>query len=226
MKRLICATVLFFCLLPFTASAYILAGILGGGTTTTTYSYTDNFTYSNGNLPSPWTVPSQSFSGQTAHTPQVVSNSLNSQSSFWSISYYNQTTTNNQYSQIDISAVQSVGSYASGVMVRIQTNSSWDSYRATVYNNSGTITLMLRKIVGGTDSPLSSYSVGSSNTAISALPHTIKLTAVGSTISVYVDGMLTIQGTDATLTNGYPGIWMDPTNGTIAVMDNWAGGSM
>ncbi len=95
-------------------------------------------------------------------------------------------------------------------------NGGQDTYLGIYFWNNGTPQLQLYKRSAGTFTQLgSSYNSG-------ALPAgtKLRLTAVGSTISLQQDGTTRIAVTDSTVTGGAPGVM---TFGA-ATGDNWAGG--
>ena len=122
---------------------------------------------------------------------------------------------NNQYSQIEVTSTQLSGREWIGPTVRTQDDGQ-DSYLGMYFWNSGDPELRLYKRTSGKWTQLGkSYSSG-------PLPGgaKLRLTAVGSEISLQQDGTERIAVSDRTLTDGAPGLM---TYGA-ARADNWAGG--
>jgi hypothetical protein len=155
------------------------------------YSYTDNFLYSNGALPTVssglWATPSAS-----GITPiNVSSNTLvASASPSTNMNYYTGWNGgNDQCSQLMTNGY----SYYAGPATRISptTGSYYRAGTTQVYYNTGS----------GGDQLLGNYTaVGSGQT--------IKLCSIGNMITVYSNGTQIYSGTDAHVTTGYPGAYI------------------
>jgi hypothetical protein len=207
-------------------SGMVSASSIGDAVIVSAGGITDDFNRANGVLTSPWSLPGGTYVGQTSHMPQITGNAINSLATYWSVAHYQTTTANNQFAQAIVSQIQGAG-YAVGVRVRCQTASSWDCYYVTITNLTGTVNVTLAKLVTGSVTALSSYGTGAlAVTTVAGFPMTVKLTAVGTTISAYINGVLVSQGTDSSLAAGYAGIWIDPTNTTAGILDDFTKGDL
>jgi hypothetical protein len=184
-----------------------------GGTTSTGASASDNFQADpNGSLSSSWTATSDG--GLAISSGAAVGQSSGNSGDYWTATAF----TSDQYSQVTLTSTQLGGTLWVGPMVRAQSSNSGQSeYVAIYFWNNGSPELMLfMRDDGGWAQLGSSFSV-------SALPAgtVLGLQAVGSTLTVTLNGTTEITVTDSTLTGGAPGLM---TNGP-AQAAAWTGGS-
>lgn len=184
----------------------------------------------NGALTAPWQIPGNTNTGQTPHMPVAEGGSLKSVTTFWSVAQLIQSLTANQFAQADFLAASGTAGY--GAVIRCRAGASdWNGYKARLFNLAGAVTVDLSKCANNAVASLSSYTLGSAAGyvlpgGLADLPVTLRITCVGTTISLYVNGTLRIQGTDSDLTSGYGGVWIDPTNGSQSSIDNLSFGNL
>ncbi len=170
----------------------------------------DGFNRANGSLGPNWTDISDGglaiTSGAAAGTAgSGVSGDIRTAESYSS----------NQYSQVAVTSAQLTGSQWIGPMVRAR-NGGQDAYLGIYYWNNGSPDLMLFKRSGGTWTQLgSTYNSGPLSAGTQ-----LRLQAVGSTISLLLNGVQRISATDTSLSGGAPGIMAYGTGQA----DNWSGG--
>jgi hypothetical protein len=121
-----------------------------------------------------------------------------------------------QFSQIETTSTQLTGGQWIGAAVRAQ-NGGLDTYLGIYFWNSGSPVLRLYKRSSGNWAQLGS------TVTTAALPAgaQLQVKAVGSTVSLLVNGVLKISVTDTSLTGGAPGIMAYGTSQA----DNWLGGA-
>ncbi len=126
-----------------------------------------------------------------------------------------QSFTSDQYSQIQTTSTQLTGSQWIGVGVRAQAGGQ-NLYLGLYWWQNGSPVLMLFKRISGNFTQLGTYASG-------PLPAgtQLQLTADGSTLALYENGVVRISATDTTLTGGNPGIMAYGT----ATAQNWTGGN-
>jgi len=125
------------------------------------------------------------------------------------------TVTSNQYSQIEVTSTQLTGGQWIGTAVRAQ-NGGRNAYVGVYYWNGGRPELLLFKRSGGNWTQLANgYSSGPLTTGTR-----LKLTAVGTTISLLENGVQRLSTSDRSLSGGAPGIMIYGA-GTAG---NWSGG--
>ena len=184
-----------------------------------TFSASDNFNRANGPVGSSW------LNWNTTHTaPAIVSNQLaftDAGSSDDTGVVRNDTAgtwTNNQYSEV--AAPSAFTGNAVGPSVRCQgtaagyPNAALAQYTAIWLGTTGIG--LFRTSNGNTFTQL-----GSTFSTTVAAGDKLRLTAVGSTLTVSLNGTTIITQTDASITGGVPGIL---GNGACAC-DNWVGGN-
>lgn len=163
---------------------------------------TDNFNRANGGLGANWSTPT----GGSALA--ITSNAVYRGSVAYCMQYWNADAfANDHYSEctISTSAYQVMGP-----AVRMQSGSS-DCYFlfASVGGTTVAIGYMLNKAYNST---LASFNVGFANGAL------LRLQAVGSTLTAFVDGNNVGNVTDTNLASGYPGLHNASGVGSL---DNW-----
>src|SRR5579862_5531800 len=170
----------------------------------------DSFNRANGSLGAGWTDDSDA--GLSIVSGQVVGNGGNSGDLRTAESY-----PSDQFSQLLVGSTPLSGGQWIGPAVRMQA-SGQSGYVGFYYaNNGGTPEVMLFKRAGGVWSNMGSYSTG-----VLAEGTQLQVTAVGSTISLLVNGVTRVTTTDSTLTGGVPGILASGSADAGA----WSGGSM
>ncbi len=158
----------------------------------------DNFQRANGALGANWT--NWSWSGAVG--PQISSNTATggggggtTSGAFWSANTF----ANNQFSQVTFGAVPA-GSDWAGVTVR-QAGNGGSGYLGLWFANNGSSLFMLFA-ENGTSSPPSLSSVSGSMSA----GDTLAISANGTTINLYHNGLLVLSATDSTYSSGKPGV--------------------
>jgi len=173
--------------------------------------YSDDFNRADGPLGPNWTDMTD---GGMAITSQVVAGSSGGYSGDIRTA---ESYTSDQSSQVEVTATQLSDGQWIGPAVRAQ-NGGQNLYLGLYWWNNGSPVLMLFKRTAGAWTQLgSTYASG-------ALPAgtQLKITAAGSTISFFQDGVQRVTATDASLTGGGPGIMADGT----PTADNWVGASL
>jgi hypothetical protein len=122
--------------------------------------------------------------------------------------------TSDQYSQIEVTSTQLAGDEWTGMAVRAQ-NGGRDAYVGIYCWNSGKQKLLLFRRSGQSWTPLGGYSSGPL-----AAGTTLKLVAVGDTISFLENGFPCLTASDHSLSGGAPGIMIYGA-GTAG---DWSGG--
>lgn len=210
MSNLIISFILLICpSIVFATTAQILNVVMmakASGTLTVT----DDFNRANGGLGSNWSRMATGPMGTgtlIVDTNEVVSSVNNVDG----VSYYNGTFANDQFAQVTLG---SSPSYA-GVVVRM--TSAGNGYALRCYNSA---ICFIQKITGGNDSTL-----GVNFTGLDVANKPIKLTASGSTLEFFVNGVSQGTRTDSTYSSGYPGITAT-SNYTGAGPDSFVGGDL
>jgi hypothetical protein len=171
---------------------------------------TDNFNRANGSLGSAWTPTSDG--SMSIASQQVIGKSGATTGDIRTAETY----PSDQFSQIQVTSTPLSGGGWIAAAVRLQ-DSGQSGYAALYYWNYGSPELMLFiRNSGGWSQLGSSY-----NSGVLAAGAQVQVTAVGSTISVQLNGVTRISVTDTSFTGGAPGI-LAYGNSTA---DNWSGGS-
>jgi hypothetical protein len=191
--------------------SFLLAGqvALSPGASAATLA-SDNFNRANGALGTGWTATSD---GALAISSQQVigkagQNTGNTRTG--------ETYPGDQFSQIQVTSTALSGGQWIAAAVRMQ-SSGQNAYAGLYYWNFGSPELMLFKRTGGAWTQLG----GVYNSGALATGTQLQVQAVGSTISLWQNGVQRLSVTDTSLTSGAPGI-MAYGNSTA---DNWSGGS-
>jgi hypothetical protein len=169
----------------------------------------DSFSRANGSLGSGWTDDSDA--GLSIVSDQVVGNGGNSGDLRTGESY-----PSDQYSQLAVGSVPLTGGQWIGPAVRMQNNGQ-SAYVGFYFANGGSPILDLFLRNGGNWKQLGTY-----NSGVLSAGTQLQVTAVGSTISMLVNGVARITATDTTLTGGTPGILASGSADAGA----WSGGSV
>lgn len=168
--------------------------------------YSDNFNRADGDLGGAWAYPS----GYAIASNEVATSGGASAPFCVNIAPVR---TDSNFSQIEISTRGDGTSV--GVICRAATVSGQDCY---LWRCSATAA-QLFKVVGGAATAL-----GSAYTVTVASGDVLKISASGSTITGYINGVQRQQVTDTTHATGkYVGI---RSNGTTTKLDNWTGGDL
>ena len=196
--------VLLSCLLAVTQ----LASVSTASAATTA---SDDFNRADGGLGPNWTDISD---GGLAISSQLVTGTAGQVTGdMWSAQAFG----SDQYSQDEVTSTQLTGGQWIGPGVRLQ-NGGQDGYAGFYYWNFGSPELMLFKRSGGGWAEIGGGAYPVSPLAAGTM---IELTAVGSKISLLLNGTAVISVTDTSFTGGSPGIvaYGNPT------ADNWSGGN-
>lgn len=134
---------------------------------------------------------------------------------FWNAVAFN----NDQYSQVRIAGGLSNAVQYAQIAVRSSgtSESTYKGYAFYTDGVPGTMHSEVAKVVNGNWTALRAFS----NTF--AAGDVIKISAVGTTITIYKNGVALGSVTDATLTSGSPGVGV---YGSTVTIDDWEGGSL
>jgi hypothetical protein len=178
---------------------------------------TENFTGTAGNLSASWTQQRTTRrvqrNGSGLGTQDAID--ANDVNAFWNADAF----ANDQYSQI---VPVGFGSGAMGVTVRAANtgDSAWDAYELYTDGLSGAGHTELAVIVNGASTVLRSFA-----TTV-ATGNTIKLDAVGTTLTAYKNGVSLGTQTDSTYGSGSAGINSFWGTGAAPTFDNWEAGNV
>jgi hypothetical protein len=125
--------------------------------------------------------------------------------------------------QLAVATVVAVAARTQGVVVRaITSGSTQNQYLGGHDNNqTGNTRLRIWKMVGGVRTDLASHAT--ENVTAGTV---LKLEAIGTTLNLYVDGVLKVTTTDPDLTAGQPGLMADHGTLNVAIWDDWSGGGL
>ena len=196
--------ILVSCLLAVTQLAFV-------DTASAATTAADDFNRADGSLGPNWSDISD---GGLVISSQVVTGTVGQVSGdIWSAQAFG----SDQYSQDEVTSAQLTGGQWVGPGVRLQ-NGGQNGYVGFYYWNFGSPELMLFKRSGGGWAEIGGGAYPVSPLAAGAK---IQVTAVGSKISLLLNGTAVISVTDTSFTGGSPGIvsYGNPT------ADNWSGGS-
>jgi hypothetical protein len=192
-------------------------GAIGTGNVTnmavscTATSASDDFNRADGSLGGNWTPI---VDGALTISSQVAAGTAaaGTTGDTWSAASFG----SDQFSQIETTSTQLTGGQWIGAAVRAQ-NGGLDAYLGMYFWNSGSPVLELFKRSSGNWAQLGS------TVTTAALPAgaQLQVKAVGSTVSLLVNGVQKISVTDTSLTGGAPGIMVYGTSQA----DNWLGGA-
>ena len=173
-------------------------------------SASDNFARADGSLGPNWTDISDG--GLAISSDAVIGKVGSVTGDAWTANTF----TSDQFSQVAVTSAQLTGGQWIGPAVRVQ-NSGQNAYLGMYNWNSGSPQLILFKRSGGGWAQISA--------AVSISPLAagtqLQLTAVGSAISLFENGIEVVSATDSSITGGAPGI-MAYGNGQV---DSWSGGN-
>ncbi len=172
-------------------------------------SASDDFNRADGSLGPNWTATSDG--AMSIASQQVVGTAGQNTGEIRTAESY----PSDQFSQIQVTSTQLTGGQWIGPAVRMQA-SGQSGYVGIYYWNSGSPELMLFLRNAGNWTEL-----GAANTPALSAGTSLRLIAVGNTISFQVNGVQQIGASDDTLTGGAPGMLAN-ADGT---MDNWSGGN-
>jgi hypothetical protein len=173
-------------------------------------SASDDFARADGSLGPNWTDISDS--GLAISSQQVAgTNAGGNSGDMWTANSF----TSDQFSRVTLSSTQLTGTQWLGAAVRAQ-NSGQDAYVGLYFWNSGSPEVMLFLRQGGGWAQLAAASTA-------ALPGgtQLKLTAVGNTLALTVNGTQVLTASDSTLSEGAPGVFMNSTPRAAS----WSGGN-
>ena len=172
-------------------------------------SASDDFNRADGGLGPNWTATSDG--AMAIASQQVVGTAGQNTGEIRTAESY----PSDQFSQIQVTSTQLTGDQWIGPAVRMQA-SGQSAYTGIYFWNSGSPELMLFLRNAGNWTEL-----GAADTPALSAGTSLRLIAVGNTISFQVNGVQQIGASDDTLTGGAPGMLAN-ADGT---MDNWSGGS-
>lgn len=174
----------------------------------------DNFNRANANpIGSPWTTAS----GEAAM--QIVSNSATFVTNTDSGCYHSTIVwPNDQYSQAKLTISGTLGTQQGAVLKVRQAPAARTSYQLEV-DHAATNNVFLDRIVAGVFTTLTGFPL----TVAWTDGDTWELRALGTTISVYRNGVLVGSATDGNITSGSPGFGYSSTETSVSI-DDWAGG--
>ena len=170
----------------------------------------DDFNRANGGLGANWTAISDG--GMAIASQQAAGTAGKTTGDLWTANTF----TSDQYSQVQVTSTPMSGGEWIGAAVRLQ-SSGQTGYVGIYKWNSGSPVLEIFKRSGGGWAQLS----GAYSSGVLAAGTQLQLTAVGSTISFWQNGVKRLSVTDSSITGGAPGM-MAYGNGTA---DSWSGGN-
>jgi len=178
--------------------------------------YSDDFNRADGGLGSNWTLGTTGT--LTGAAIAVVSNQAKASGSTGATNggaYWNSGSISaDQYSEIQVPSLPPTA-YWVGAIVRADSTMG-NHYLAIYFNNGGTYTIALYKMISGTWSQ-----IGSNYTSFTATAGDImRLSVSGTTLRIKLNSTIVITQTDSAISTGRPGI---ATAGTV-VMDNFNAG--
>jgi PKD repeat protein len=181
-----------------------------GFITATTSVFTDDFNRADANpIGGNWTT------APGCRDMQIISNGLFATvDNSFNCAYWNANAfTGNQYSQVRVGFAEP----SKGPAVRIQTGAVQQNFYYAKIDN--TVSISIKKNVNG------SFSTIGASFTVPALQSTdiIKLSAVGTTLELFVNGVSQGTRTDSDFTSGVPGIWNFQV---LSPLDDWEGGSL
>ena len=192
------------------ASANVTNVAVSCTATSSATSASDNFARADGSLGPNWTDISDG--GLAISSGAVIGKVGSVTGDAWTANTF----TSDQFSQVAVTSTQLTGGQWIGPAVRVQ-NSGQNAYLGMYNWNSGSPQLILFKRSGGGWAQISA--------AVSISPLAagtqLQLTAVGSAISLFENGIEVVSATDSSITGGAPGI-MAYGNGQV---DSWSGGN-
>ena len=171
----------------------------------------DDFNRADGGLGANWTAISDG--GMSIASQQVIGTAGALTGDLWSAGSFG----SDQSSQVQVTSTQLTGGQWVGAAVRAQ-NGGLNAYVGIYYWNSGSPVLQLFKRTGASNWTQLGSTFSSGPLAAGTQ---LQVTAVGSAISFWQNGVKRISVTDTSFTGGAPGM-MAFGNGT---MDNWSGGT-
>src|SRR5215469_9908302 len=174
-------------------------------------SASDNFNRADGALGSNWTAISDG--GMTIASQQVTGTAGRTTGDLWAGGSF----TSDQYSAVQVTSTTMSGGDWIGAAVRMQSN-GLNAYVGIYKWNSGSPILEIFKRTGSSSwvQLSSAYSSG-----VLAAGTTLQLTAAGSTISFWQNGVKRLSVTDGSFTGGAPGMMAYG----VGTADNWSGGN-
>ena len=171
----------------------------------------DNFSRADGPLGANWTDISDG--AMAISSGAVIGTAGRVTGDVWNANTF----TSDQFSQIQLTSTQLTGGQWVGPAVRMQ-NSGQDGYVGFYYWNNGSPELMLYKRASGSCDQLGS----TYNSGPLAAGAQLELEAVGSTISLLLNGTQVISASDSSITGGAPGIMAYGS----AQAGSWSGGDV
>jgi hypothetical protein len=192
------------------ASASVTNVAVSCTATSSATSASDNFARADGSLGPNWTDISDG--GLAISSGAVIGKVGSVTGDAWTANSFG----GDQFSQVAVTSTQLTGGQWIGPAVRVQ-NSGQNAYLGMYNWNSGSPQLILFKRSGGGWAQISA--------AVSISPLAagtqLQLTAVGSAISLFENGIEVVSATDSSITGGAPGI-MAYGNGQAG---SWSGGN-
>ena len=177
----------------------------------TATSASDNFSRADGPLGANWTDISDGAMAISSGT--VIGTAGRVTGDVWNANTF----ASDQFSQIQLTSAQLTGGQWVGPAVRVQ-NSGQDGYVGFYYWNNGSPELMLYKRASGSFDQLGS----TYNSGPLAAGTQLQLEAVGSRISLLLNGAQVISASDSSITGGAPGIMAYGS----AQAGSWSGGDV
>lgn len=174
----------------------------------------DNFTRGNSSgLGSNWTtVTAEGIFNIVSNKAVVNTQALDSCMFFNGITW-----PNDHYSEITVSVPGSPGVTNTGLGCLVRASSSAQTYyRCFVTGPSGN--LQIRKRIAGTGTAL----VSTAGSVIAG--DKVRFQVQGTTLSVYINGVLSLSTTDASISTGNAGIHYSSTDSNVDSISLWTGG--
>jgi hypothetical protein len=162
---------------------------------------TDDFNRVNAALGSNWTAANFTISGND------VSSSAGGSQAVWTGNSFG----NDQWAEVDVT----LGTDDSGVILRrVDSNNFYFGFWTTASSGS----YQIWKFVGGSPSQIASAAAGATSGT-----KRLRMEVVGSTLTLYADGVEVVTTTDTAHSSGSTGIW---AGDTTAIFDNFSAGDL
>jgi hypothetical protein len=175
---------------------------------------TDDFGRANGGLGANWTTAGSAMSAPQIATNQVQVFAVGSDSgAIWNADAF----PNDQYAKVTLKTLNTDNGRCVGVQLRTNSGTN-DGYQCVARGPFGATTpIEIRD----------AYTVIASGTAVVAANDVLLGNVVGTTITLYINGVQRLQTTDATWTAGSAGVYLFVDSGAAsdAVLDDFEAGS-
>jgi hypothetical protein len=172
--------------------------------------YSDDFNRANGALGTPWVSVDDAPAVAGNKASGVVTSNVHS-------AYYNQTFSNDQWAEGDMSFTLGSVHNSLGPAVRLDAASGGYAYYVWWLQSTNVLQVYRR-------SPTNVYAQIGGDTPTTA-PCKVRLEVEGTAIRLFKDDVQVMSTTDAVITGGKPGL-LGSNGGPLPTLDNWRGGDL